>query len=110
MSAEAELQQSVVANLVQTTATFLLKPAWDLIPRTAYRSAREWLGRARAVDPADARVAAYLGVVAEGEKKGDEAVVYYRMALALEEARLKLEGTQLGKTQARNGAVGPGRR
>ena len=95
MDDDAQLQQSVVANLVQTTSTFLLQPTWDLIPRTAYRSAATWLDRARAADPADARVAVYLGVVAEGEKNTDDAIADYRVASALEEARVRLEGTSL---------------
>ncbi len=87
MADETRLQCSIVANLVQTTAAHLLEPAWDLIPKTAFRSARAWLERARAADPADARAPAYLGVIAAMERNRDEAVVYYRMALAIEEAQ-----------------------
>lgn len=82
----------VAANLYGTTAGPLLERAWHCIRKTKYRSARDVLQRALALDPADARVAAYLAVVARAENRADEAMMGYRMAAALEEARLGLMG------------------
>jgi tetratricopeptide (TPR) repeat protein len=62
---------------------------------TAFKTAREALGHAQDWNPADPRIAAYLGVIAEANDKTDEAVACYTAALALEEARVRFSGTTL---------------
>ena len=87
----AEEQRLIAANLIQTTAAPLLRLAWNRAQKTAWQGAKEYLRRASQVDPEDARIPAYLAVVFEGDDKVDEAAAAYRMALALEEARLQLD-------------------
>ncbi|MCS6294136.1 MAG: hypothetical protein H8J66_13785 [Nitrospira sp.] len=88
---KAEEQRLIAANLIQTTAAPLLRLAWNRTEKTAWQGARGYLTRASQVDPEDARIPAYLGVVLEGDDKIDEAAAAYRTALALEEARLQLD-------------------
>jgi len=118
---KAEEQQLVFANLFQTTAAPLLRMAWRNAEKTAWQAAKGSLARAWQVDPEDARIPAYLGVIAEADGKTDEATAFYRTALALEEARLQLDeqtpetGATLGRdafefglaTQARFHLAGP---
>jgi tetratricopeptide (TPR) repeat protein len=88
---KSEEQRLIAANLVQTTAAPLLRLAWNKAEKTAWQAAKGYLKRAAAVDPQDARIPAYLGVVSEAEDQLDEAGASYRLALALEEARLQLD-------------------
>ncbi|HZS12213.1 MAG TPA: tetratricopeptide repeat protein [Nitrospirales bacterium] len=88
---EAEEQRLIAANLVQTTAAPLLRLAWNRTEKTAWQGAKGYLARAGRVDPQDARIPAYLGVVLESDDHVADAVAAYRMALALEEARLQLD-------------------
>ena len=88
---KAEEQRVVAANLVQTTAAPLLRLAWNRIEKTAWQGAKAYLARADAIDPIDARIPAFLGVVREGDGKPNDATAHYRAALALEEARLQLD-------------------
>lgn len=87
----AEEQQAVERQLVHTTAGPLLRLAWPRIGATAWSAATDYLQRARRLDPIDARVPAYLAVVSEGQGKATEATAAYRVALALEEARLRID-------------------
>ena len=74
--------------LRETTAEVWLSVAWNRIERTAWKGAREVLLRAREADPADARTAAYWGIVAESDSTaGAGADGGLQMALAQEEAR-----------------------
>ncbi|MEX5214221.1 MAG: tetratricopeptide repeat protein [Nitrospiraceae bacterium] len=88
---KAEEQQLVFTGLFQTTAAPLLRLTWKNAERTAWQAARGYLVRAWQIDPQDARIAAYSGVVAEASGQAEEAAADYRMALALEEARLQLD-------------------
>ncbi len=88
---KAEEQRLIAANLIQTTVAPLLRLAWSRTEKTAWQGARGYLNRASLVDPEDARIPAYLGVVFEGDDKIEDAAAAYRMALALEEARLQLD-------------------
>ncbi len=86
------VEQRMVANtFVQTTAAPLLHRAWQRIQRTDWSGATADLSRALQLDPGDARGAAYLGAVLELQDKPAEAARYYRVALAMEEARLALD-------------------
>ncbi|MBA5865441.1 MAG: hypothetical protein GDA67_01960 [Nitrospira sp. CR1.3] len=87
----AEEQRLIAANLVQTTVAPLLRLAWKSTEKTAWQAAKSYLTRAYQIDPEDARIPAYLGVVNEGDEKLEEATANYRTALALEEARLQLD-------------------
>lgn len=89
---KAEEQRLIAANLIQTTVAPLLRLAWNRADQTAWQAAKGYLTRASRIDPEDARIPAYLGVVNEGEDKLAEAAGNYRIALALEEARLQLDG------------------
>jgi tetratricopeptide (TPR) repeat protein len=88
---KAEEQQLIAANLVQTTVAPLLRMASKSAEKTAWQAAKSYLARAGQIDPEDARIPAYLGVVNEGDEKLDDAAAHYRTALALEEARLQLD-------------------
>jgi tetratricopeptide (TPR) repeat protein len=88
---KAEEQRLIAANLVQTTVAPLLRMAWKNTEKTAWQAAKGYLARATQIDPEDARIPAYLGVVNEGGEKREEAAANYRVALALEEARLRLD-------------------
>jgi Tfp pilus assembly protein PilF len=100
---KAEEQRLIAANLVQTTVAPLLRLAWTSTEKTAWQAAKGYLSRASRIDPEDARIPAYLGVVNEGDEKREEAMANYRTALALEEARLQLDeqkpetGSTLGR-------------
>lgn len=100
---KAEEQRLVAANLVHTTVAPLLRQAWKRMEKTAWQGAKEFLARAYPIDPEDARIPAYLGVINEGDDKFDEAAAHYRVALALEESRLQLDelkgdaGSPLGR-------------
>jgi len=88
---KAEEQRLIAANLVQTTVGPLLRMAWKSTDKTAWQAAKGYLARASQLDPEDARIPAYLGVVLESDEKREEAAAAYRMALALEEARVQLD-------------------
>jgi tetratricopeptide (TPR) repeat protein len=88
---KAEEQQAIARQLIHTTAAPLLRLAWDQIAKTAWQGARARLAAARQIDPADARISAYSGMVLEGEGKTKEAIAAFRVALALEEARVRLD-------------------
>lgn len=88
---KAEEQQSVARQMIHTTAAPMLRLAWDQITKTAWQGARARLTAARQIDPVDARIPAYLGVVMEEEGKTKESIAAFWVALALEEARLCLD-------------------
>ncbi|MBI3268953.1 MAG: hypothetical protein HYZ53_08020 [Planctomycetes bacterium] len=80
-------------SLLETTGEVWLKVAWEKIQRNAWKAAATALDRAAEEDPADPRVAAYRGALAEGQEQWKEAWPWYRVALAQEEARARLGGT-----------------
>jgi tetratricopeptide (TPR) repeat protein len=88
-------QESLATNLLHTTAGPMLKLSWDRITKTAFTAAGQMLDRADALDAADPRVCAYRGVVAQAQERSDDALAYYRAALALEEAHAQTRGTSL---------------
>jgi tetratricopeptide (TPR) repeat protein len=88
---ESDRQMSVTTNLVQTNAGWLLRIAWR---KTAGRDpvgARAALDEARRLDPTDARVPAYLGSLLAQQGRPAEAEAASRVALALEQARLRMD-------------------
>jgi tetratricopeptide (TPR) repeat protein len=88
--------QLVATNLLETSAWPLLRSTWSQVPHTAFKSAREGLACAWKIDPTDVRIPAYLGIVALAEEKPDDALAYFRVAMALLEARARLSGTTYG--------------
>ncbi len=60
---QACLQQSATVNLFQTTAGWTLKVAWGKIQDRQYPDAIDLLNAARKLDPQDARVPAYMGMI-----------------------------------------------
>jgi tetratricopeptide (TPR) repeat protein len=89
---KAHEQQSAANNVVQTTAGPMLRLAWLETARTARKAAREAANQAAALDPADPRCPAYLGVTQHDAEKYAEAIAYFRMALALLETRARFHG------------------
>lgn len=85
----------------QTTAVTRLAQAWTEIDRTATRSARATLDGAAGIDPADSRIPAYEASLATIEKKPADAVKWYNVALALEQARAVEHGCSLEEKSRR---------
>ncbi len=88
---EAELQQSATTQLFHTSAGWTLKQAWKKIVARDFAAARALLESARRLDPADARIPAYQGIMLQADGKADAARIQFRLALALEEGRLALD-------------------
>ncbi len=88
---KAEEQQAIARRLIHTTAAPLLRLAWGRIGKTAWQGAQGVLAQARPLDPEDARVPAYLGIALNGAGRSEDAVAALRTAVALEEARLRLD-------------------
>jgi tetratricopeptide (TPR) repeat protein len=86
-------------NTQQTTAAPWLNVAWEHIVATRWRSAEQSLDQAALLDPADSRIFAYRAVVATNQKKFAEAAAYWRIVLAMEEARMNLDGQTLLASQ-----------
>ena len=84
-------------NSIQTTAAPWLTVARDEILHAKYKTARESLAKAGQLDPADARIDAYLAVIDADNDKPEDAIAEYRLALALEEARAQLHGRNLAQ-------------
>ena len=84
-------QEAVAKNLVHTTAGPLLKLAWGRIAANQFQPARAALASARQLDPLDARIPAYVGMILQAEGKADEATAAWRTAVAMEEARVRLD-------------------
>ncbi|MEM8885884.1 MAG: tetratricopeptide repeat protein, partial [Planctomycetota bacterium] len=88
-------------NLEHTTASAYLWHAWDRIMARDWSAATKALRGARNVDPADARIPIYMGIVAEGQGRGDEAIARYRAGLALCRARQWYRGVpEKGRVEA----------
>jgi Tfp pilus assembly protein PilF len=82
---------TAVNTRYQTTAAVMLDLAAVQISSTAWQGAKQSLTEARALDPTDARTPAYMAVVHSGEGRQAEAEAALRTAIALEEARLRLD-------------------
>jgi tetratricopeptide (TPR) repeat protein len=82
---------SVSTNLVHTNAGWMLRIAWRKIASRDFAGAREALDAGRRLDPGDARVEAYTAVVLANSGNAAEANGFFRTALALEQARLRLD-------------------
>jgi tetratricopeptide (TPR) repeat protein len=83
-------------NLEQTSIGAYLLAAWRAILQSDWTRARDFVVRASRIDSADSRVAAYLGVIAEGQNQLPEAAACFRAAVAIEEANGKHRGAAHG--------------
>lgn len=92
---EAVLARSNAVNLSQTTAAPWLVSARFKIMHAQSAAARDALTKAETLDPADARIRAWLGVIDTTASKPDDATGNFMVALALEEARARLHGRTL---------------
>jgi Tfp pilus assembly protein PilF len=88
---ESDRQMSVTTNLVHTNAGWLLRMAWRKAMGRDPAGARAALDEARRLDPTDARVPAYAGALLAEQGRAQEAEAAYRVALALEQARLRMD-------------------
>ncbi|MBC8167856.1 MAG: hypothetical protein H7Y20_18550 [Bryobacteraceae bacterium] len=78
-------------NLMETTAASKLRKAWRNILRTDWTAAEAALTEAETLDPSDARIPAYRGIMARERQQSHGYAVQLMKALALEEARLALD-------------------
>jgi hypothetical protein len=99
---EGDARQGQVYSLLtqpleETTAAPQLQSAWDSIVHTRWQAAAQSLDQGAAIDPSDARIAAYRSVIeANRDKRDPTAAKQWRnAALALEEARARESGTTL---------------
>ncbi len=99
---DADRQMSVTTNLVHTNAGWMLHLAWRKITGRDLAGARAALEAGRRLDPEDARLAAYMGVLLGQQGNAAEAAAASRMALALEEARLRLDDWKEGAALPRD--------
>ena len=90
---EADEARSDLANLVQTTAAWKLSITWRHVEARRFDVALRVLEEARRLDPADARVAALRGVVAQLQNRSSEARMAWRVAIALASARIAIDDT-----------------
>jgi tetratricopeptide (TPR) repeat protein len=79
----------------QTTAITLLDAAWENIQKGIDDKGQELLTDSMPIDPCDSRIEAYAASIATAEKKPEQALHWYNIALALEEARANLNGESL---------------
>lgn len=92
---------------IHTTAGPWLAVARKRIAATQLKSATVALTASRRLDAADARAHAYEGVIQESSDKPDEALLRYRIALALENARGTLHGRDMAAPGKGALACGP---
>ncbi len=96
---EALLNQARATNLIHSTAGPALKCVWFSLPRTKFKTSREYLAQASVFDAADPRIAAYYGAVAGADDKTDVAAAWYSVACAIYEARARFEGVSTDSKQ-----------
>lgn len=87
---EATEEFARAINLQQTTGEVWLAVAWTKLERTSWDDAAQALKRARALDPSDARAAAFQSVLEEyGRKDAAGSLAAAVTGLAQEEARAR---------------------
>ena len=101
---DSDRQMSATTNLVHTNAGWLLRMAWRKTMARDMPGARAALEEARRLDPTDARVPAYTGALLAGQGQAADATTAYRVALALEQARLRLDEGKEGAMLPREAA------
>ncbi|GEM_PF-1634589 len=103
--AEGLRERMVSTNLIETSAAPYLTAVWAQVRTTRWDSARKTLDAAVAFDPTEPRIAAYFGVVALSERKHADATGWFRVALALDEARARERGYSI--LPDASGTLGP---
>jgi Flp pilus assembly protein TadD len=88
---DAEMQLANVTKLYHTSALWPLRQAWKSIEAKDFEKARQQLDTAHQFDPEDARTPAYQGIILRAIGQTNEAALQFRLALALEESRLRLD-------------------
>ncbi|MCP5345909.1 MAG: tetratricopeptide repeat protein [Gammaproteobacteria bacterium] len=86
---EAAAHAVAINAPLQTTAAPMLSLARRAMQAGQWAQALPWLEQAALLDPEDARVFAYRGVIQEQSGQTDAALAEYRAALALEKVRLQ---------------------
>ena len=81
-------------SLAQTTASAQLNALWFKIPHAQFKTGRDTVADGVKIDPADARLPAYLAILDEATEKPQDALAHYRMAQAISDASLVLHGTR----------------
>ncbi len=95
---EAYQARFTAANVLQTTAGPMLKLCWLDVGRTAWKSAGEALDQAATADPADPRLAAYRGVIAQQKDQAGDAAAWFAAAAAINNAQAQLKGLRLSES------------
>ncbi len=88
-----EQQLNTTMNIVETSCGWMLHQAWRAIAAGNTQAVGKALDVARLYDPSDGRVAAYTAVFAQMTNNPAEAQAQLRVALAIEEAKLRLDST-----------------
>jgi tetratricopeptide (TPR) repeat protein len=88
----AATEQETYTLQRQTTANVHFALAWNDLDRTAYSSMEKDLDGAFAIDSADVRNGLYRGVMAQAHRRARDAVKWYQVGLAMNEANLRLDG------------------
>ena len=86
-------QMNATMNIVETSCGWLLREAWRAISAGNTAAISRALDAARQWDPSDGRVAAYTAVFARMTNNQAEAQAQFRVALAVEEAQLRMDST-----------------
>jgi Tfp pilus assembly protein PilF len=98
-----EQQLNATMNLVEMSCGWMLHQAWRAINAGNAQAAGKALDVARLYDPTDGRVAAYTARFAQMTNNNAEVQPQLRVALAVEEAKLRLDQTsQAGANQPRD--------
>jgi tetratricopeptide (TPR) repeat protein len=94
-------EESILIVQIESGISDLLTQAAKQMERTAWKTADALLTKGTEVDPVDARVAAYQGIIRLAEKNAAAASAIFQVGAALEEARLRTMGITTGM-----GAIG----
>ena len=85
-------EESLIVDQRAGAVSDLLAQAYRQMARTSLKNAAKLLKQAAAADPVDARVPAYLAIVRLADDKPADGAAELRLAVALEEARLRPQG------------------
>jgi tetratricopeptide (TPR) repeat protein len=95
-------QETHAWQLFQTTCAPLLLRVWNTMGKAGWASLEDDLQRARRLNPADARGTAYLAAAKADMEQHKESEALYRVALALEQARLLFDEQGIAQTWPRD--------
>lgn len=99
---EAIEQEAHAWQLFQTTCAPLLRRVWNTVGKAGWASLEDDLQRARRLNPADARGTAYLAAARADMEQHKESEALYRVAVALEQARLLFDEQGIAQTWPRD--------